>query len=136
MNSAALTRVADVIEAGEHAGNPFTMAQIWTDGRCSSPGCIAGWTILVEQPDCVGPGSGNPDFAFHQAADLLGLDDVEADYLMGPSVEFTGYDYRREAGDEGYITRAHAVAALRDLAAGGECDETLWERTDPEEGRG
>ena len=137
MNTELLTRVADAIEDGAHTGRPFTMSSVWCDrAGCETAGCIAGWTVATLVPiedlprHIAWPGS-----AVNRAAELLGLaDHGEASRLMRPGAlgaDVGGWDYRRGPGAPGHITRAHAVAALRDLAAGGACDDTLWTRTDP-----
>ena len=134
INRERMAIVADAIEAGDgDITRPFVMRLTWvwnigTGPHCHSPATILSWTLVTLLPPRIAPALINRPF--DKAADLLGLNNTQANILFKPTPDVTGYNYDLESGD-GHITRAHAVAALRDLAAGGACDDTLWKRTDP-----
>lgn len=115
MNKAAILKVADAIEQQELKDVGFNMCDYYSkhyhedrsERHCQSTACIAGWTMLVMNPDIKWDG-----FSIHSVAqDILGLNGDEANLLFC----MRGSQY---AMDD--INPETAVAVLRHLAENGE----------------
>ena len=88
---------------GPDMGPSFTMNNI--SYACGSPACIMGHAQAMHCREVL-------------ASEFLGITMLEVDELCSPL--HVHADYTAAAGDKGFITKQHAVAVLRNLAATGE----------------
>lgn len=125
-NIEKINQLADRIEKCEevedhnHAqgmGPSFTMSDVTY--ACGSPACILGHAKAMH---------GNFAGCYTDSlAKDLGISVGRAGELSAPEHEYA--EYQATEGDKGFITKNHAVAVLRNLAATGEVDWKIGEST-------
>ena len=87
----------------------FTMSQIQYD--CGAPACLMALNAVLQGRDCADL------FESRDVADDLGITVDQAEKLCKP--EYPYADYFVRPGEPAFITKAHAVAVLRNLATTG-----------------
>ena len=127
LDTEAINELADHIEQCEQVevhdhkrgrvGPAFTMVQIEYD--CGAPACLMGHNAELHGRDwaeLIGD-------LTHDIAEDLGITKHQAEELCSPQHDYA--DYFVSPDDLGFITKAHAVAVLRNLRDTGEVDWTI-----------
>ena len=125
LNIEAINELADRIEQCEEVesyahtrgrvGPAFTMAQI--QYNCGAPACLMGHNAVLHGVSCGDFIENNENVGI--AVDL-GITVKQSEELCQP--QHPHADYFVDPDDRGFITKAHAVAVLRNLRDTGEVD--------------